>query len=111
METNSTDYVCNLDCPDVVKNGEPPMCCKGCFDARKNYLNKDNNHLWTEAKGFWSKIGCRLLREDMPLECKEYDCRKYTFAVLKRWAGKWNEQFCLLKGQQVEKKCFKSAKL
>lgn len=87
MEKESTDYVCNLDCP--VKDGIP-YCCRNCREARKNFVNDANRHLWGN-KGFHSESGCRLLRKDMPLECKEYDCRRYTFKINRVWAGKWRD--------------------
>lgn len=89
MATDSNDYKCNLDCP--IKD-ERPYCCRNCREARAYYVTDANRHLWSDDDGFWSKNGCRLSRDQMPQECKEYDCRAYTFIVVKCWHhGKWNE--------------------
>lgn len=87
MGTNSTDYVCDLNCP--VKK-EVPICCQNCKESRKGYVTDSNKHLWTNGKGFWSKTGCKLSRKDMPLECKTYDCRRHDFTIIRYWVnGDW----------------------
>lgn len=90
MGTNSIDYVCDLDCPsgDVGKG----FCCCHCDPARRKYVNDENRHLWKENEGFYSNNGCRLPREKMPPECREYDCRKCTFVIVRRWVkGRWRD--------------------
>ena len=38
-------------------------------------MTEENKHLWTEGSGFLGESGCRLSREDMPKECREYTCK------------------------------------
>lgn len=81
------DYKCNLDCPVKTK---PPYCCQWCRISRLYFVNDNNKHLWNTTDGFWSENGCRLSRENMPKECKDYDCRKYRFVTSMIWiSGKW----------------------
>lgn len=88
------DNVCNMECPPFWD--EVAYCCKWCNPARASHLTDENRHLWTEDKGFWNPTGCKLAREDMPLECREYDCHADGFILYKcsvmhmRWeADKW----------------------
>lgn len=88
-----TDFTCDLDCP-VEKENNLPFCCKGCAVSKRKYLTEDLRAYWGENHGFWSKNGCRLPRDKRPQECRDYDCRKYTFYTLteKRWCGgRWHE--------------------
>ncbi|KKM22424.1 hypothetical protein LCGC14_1625460 [marine sediment metagenome] len=88
------DNICNMQCPPFW--GEVAYCCKWCNPARASHVADENRHLWTEDKGFWNPTGCLLKREDMPQECREYDCHEDRFIVWKcsvmrmRWEdGKW----------------------
>jgi len=92
MGTNSIDYVCDLNCP--ISNKNVVYCCQSCRKARKSFITDANKHLWTADKGFLSKKGCKLSRNNMPSECKTYDCRRYTFKVNRVWAdGKWIDTY------------------
>jgi hypothetical protein len=75
---------CDLNCP--IKK-EPPICCFCCRKARKNFVNENNEKFWDKERGFWSKHGCRLARDDMPQECKDYDCRKRNHVFVLKWDG------------------------
>lgn len=80
---------CDLDCPISPKDGKP-YCCGKCYRSRKYFITDSNRHLWTDNHGFWSETGCRLKREDMPEECRRYNCRDYTFIGIFRYTdGKW----------------------
>ena len=80
------DYKCDMDCPN-----NKPVCCEQCKTAREYYINDENKHLWTNEHGFWSDKGCKLPREQMPPECRAYDCRKYlwTRRIIYYWSGEW----------------------
>ena len=79
----------SIDCPLRPRNGTP-YCCGTCRKRRKSYINDSNKHLWTDERGFHSKQGCKLPRDQMPKECIEYDCRRYPFyAILFYENGKW----------------------
>jgi len=93
IRTNSTNYICNLDCPISHKNNGV-YCCISCKKARKSFVTDANKHLWSNDKGFHSNKGCRLSRENMPPECKSYDCRRYTFTINRVWVdGKWMDTY------------------
>lgn len=86
-----TSYKCDLDCPIKPSGGFIPICCQNCKESRRDFVTDTNRHLWTDNRGFHSPEGCRLSREDMPLECKIYDCRRHTFKVIRIWAGQWRD--------------------
>jgi hypothetical protein len=87
--TVEKDFVCKVDCHISPKDGKP-YCCGRCFESRKYFITDLNRHLWTDNHGFWSETGCRLKREDMPKECREYDCHGYTFIGFIRFIDdKW----------------------
>ena len=75
---------CKHDCP---VNCNPPPCCIACGKSRKSYVTDDNKELWTDVYGFWSHDGCKLSRDKMPEECKEYDCKKVKWLVEIVWTG------------------------
>ena len=81
---------CDLGCPFTTHGIQ--FCCSNCIESRVEYL-KDNPDLfqyWGD-NGFWSQAGCRIPRDRMPKECKEYDCRNYKFSVDISWSGnKWD---------------------
>lgn len=58
-------------------------CCSHCNGSRAHHVNDQNKHLWNPRVGFWSPKGCRLERQDMPNECKEYTCKKEVLVVAK----------------------------
>lgn len=94
----STDYICDLNCPARMSADKPVYCCQNCWDARKYYVTEANKHLWTDEVGFHSANGCKLPREQMPSECREYDCRRYFFLVTRYWRnGEWID----LKAEEV----------
>jgi hypothetical protein len=83
------DYVCKVDCP-IDPKGDRPYCCGKCHESRLYFVTKTNKHLWTEMLGFWSHTGCRLKREDMPAECRAYNCHDYSFIGIMEYIGeKW----------------------
>ncbi len=86
------DYKCNLDCP-IKREGAAPPCCGNCVESRCYFVTDDNRRLWDDKKGFWSKDGCRLSRDEMPQECKDYDCRKHDWLVRMIWRGKWVDSY------------------
>ncbi|HIJ71144.1 MAG TPA: hypothetical protein HPP87_07250 [Planctomycetes bacterium] len=76
------DCTCDMNCPEVPGVGKfTGICCANCRTARRGYLNKENQHLWTDEKGFLGDNGCRLPRGQMPPECKAYDCKHRKFYV------------------------------
>ena len=86
---NKEEFKCDLNCPVSIP---VQFCCKGCKNSKKEYKNKDNEHLWSDEFGFWTPDGCGLSREQMPKECRTYNCRDYVFAVERRWKdGKWED--------------------
>jgi len=78
----SKENICDLQCPKLP-NGDiqlnPAMCCKHCSTARKYFLTPENASLWTDEYGFWNDKGCKLDRDKMPIECKEYTCKDRMF--------------------------------
>ena len=78
------EFECKRNCP-VDTN--PPPCCVACWRARKDFVNDTNRHLWSEERGFWKEDGCKLSREEMPIECKAYDCTKNKWLVEIVWTG------------------------
>jgi len=109
------DFKCDLNCPAINDFFIDGICCNNCYRTKKKYLTEKNKHLWTEwdgktksqkeradgiygirrsfREGFYDPdIGCRLSREDMPYECRVYDCKKDTFYVaeLRYTHIKWN---------------------
>ena len=83
----SNDYICDLDCP---AKRQFPFCCQNCKESRKDFVTDKNRYLWDKDRGFRSSNGCKLPREDMPSECKVYDCRHHTFTVIRVWVnGEW----------------------
>ncbi len=76
------DYKCNLDCP--LKNSQY-VCCLNCYVARKNYITEQNKNLWNDKTGFLGENGCKLSREEMPDECKEYNCKNYVHIIRRHW--------------------------
>ena len=84
------NYKCEMDCPAKTRDTKSP-CCKNCGNSRLFFVIDGNKLLCDKDNGFWSKEGCRLSREDMPDECKEYDCRKAFWLVRKYWSGEWIE--------------------
>ena len=88
---NGKDFICDLKCPIPFTQH---LCCRNCKVAREGFLNKGNEKYWTDKGGFWGENGCRLPRDEMPEECRKYDCKEYTFTVKKIWArGGWFETF------------------
>ncbi|KPL25589.1 MAG: hypothetical protein AMJ75_00325 [Phycisphaerae bacterium SM1_79] len=86
------DYQCNGNCPANVLVAH---CCRKCAESHKDVLNDENRNLWHDKRGFWSVDGCKLERDKMPQECKQYDCRHYAFIVIRVWAnGKWRDLEC-----------------
>jgi hypothetical protein len=83
------DYKCSFKCP-VNAHDQPPPCCRKCVKARAYFVTEKNEHLWDDEYGFWSKVGCRLGREDMPKECKAYDCRNLMWDVRLRYS--WEKE-------------------
>ena len=76
------DFVCDLNCHSVPGLGVlMGFCCRACQNGHKDHINDSNKHLWTEENGFASRDGCRLPRDQMPPECRQYDCKKYGFYV------------------------------
>lgn len=95
------DFKCDLNCPAVNGVFIDGICCNNCYRTKKKYLTDKNRHLWVEwggkvrpdvyakgalkirhdfKEGFYDpEIGCRLKREDMPAECRTYDCRQDSF--------------------------------
>lgn len=87
-----------IDCP-LRPRSDIPYCCGQCSRKRKSFINDANRHLWTDEIGFHSPQGCKLPREDMPIECKEYDCRQRPFVALLYYVGgKWQA----LRGFELE---------
>ena len=94
---------CDLKCPQVP--GHVPMiarCCVWCARARKGYVTSDNKDLWDERTGFLGEKGCRLSREQMPAECKSYDCKTIAWMVCSIkyaplvWDGEtWKQLQCI----------------
>jgi hypothetical protein len=65
-----------------------------CAEARADFVNNNNRDLWDSQIGFWSSSGCRLSRDKMPPECKDYDCRKYRYVIHRFMScGKWTDAF------------------
>jgi hypothetical protein len=96
-----TSYKCDLDCPVKPKGDFIPVCCQNCEKSKKDFVTDENRHLWTKGRGFHSPKGCRLPREEMPQECKTYDCRRYVFTMMRIWAkGKWEDCFVSESGFQ-----------
>lgn len=91
------DFKCDLNCPAVNGVFIDGICCNNCYRTKKQYLSSKNEHIWVEGKGFYDPtIGCKLERENMPAECKAYDCRKdkfylcrFTYAELVWDSEKW----------------------
>ena len=120
------DFTCNFNCPVIPGLGVlEAFCCKFCRTSRRSWLSKKNEHLWTDDKGFLGENGCKLEREDMPPECRQYDCRKKAFYLCQvhfgyvTWDGeKWahselkrdmmvgglNEEAISLISKEVEKR-------
>lgn len=75
---------CDLNCPY-----RKPHCCCGCQCGRQ-YLKDVYPDKWSDENGFRSDKGCRLSREEMPQECKGYDCKQYIFySTVSYDNGKW----------------------
>jgi hypothetical protein len=72
---------CDLKCPPEGKLQKIAPCCRWCARARRKYLTEQNEHLWTDDRGFLGDNGCRLPRKEVPQECKDYDCKK-TFSYV-----------------------------
>ena len=84
------DCKCNLACPIQSTVVSQPICCYGCNKSRRHYLTNTNKEYWDDELGFWSEEGCKLPRDQMPKECREYDCRDYVWCVKIKWNGtKW----------------------
>lgn len=89
------DFKCDLNCPNAAGFGGS-ICCENCYRARLYYVNDDNRDLWNPTKGFLGNDGCKLPREEMPVECREYDCRKELHGYIEikyapvAWVGQWN---------------------
>lgn len=96
ISTNVCRY--GIDCP-LRPRSNIPYCCGQCSRKRKSLVNDANRHLWTDETGFHSPQGCKLPREEMPIDCKEYDCRQRPFvALLYHVGGKWQA----LRGFELE---------
>ena len=101
-----TEKACDLDCPvrplvayifkrtwdgsKWVDTFQAPIlrplgeCCSGCAVTRKDLVTEENKHLWDDWLGFRDvETGCRLSREDMPEECRKYDCKTRSTFILK----------------------------
>ena len=88
---------CDFNCPGFT-NGKSP-CCRNCHDARLNFVNESNKRWWDDKTGFLAPDGCRLPRDQMPKECREYDCRRYRWYTEKIWhKGEWK----IVSGRQIE---------
>ena len=93
----SKDNICDLKCPQVAGLAPPEArCCRHCRVSRRYFLTLENSAYWTNETGFLGDNGCRLSRDAMPPECKEYDCKNevYYFCAIKYaplvWDGdKW----------------------
>lgn len=72
------DFTCDFNCPVVKDQHITAFCCRYCNPSHKNVITESNQHLWTE-KGFLGEEGCKLSRDEMPDECKNYDCRQELF--------------------------------
>lgn len=88
---------CDLKCPpfplriNYNLSSGLSYCCANCEATKKSYLSEETKRYWQDGLGFASKHGCRLPRELMPDECKEYDCKKYAFFLVYHWEdGAWN---------------------
>jgi len=96
------DFKCDLNCPAVNDVFIDGICCNNCYRTKKQYLTDQNRHLWVEwdgkpsdanqlvkgvlkirhtvEEGFYHPDkGCKLSREDMPAECRAYDCKNDMF--------------------------------
>jgi hypothetical protein len=69
-----------------------PPCCIRCAVAKPWFLTEENEHLWTKERGFWDN-GCKLGRDKMPQECKDYDCHKFLWDVRMFWRDGWQVYF------------------
>lgn len=73
---------CDLKCPQVSGIIPPAArCCAWCSRERKEYVNEANRHLWDERRGFLRESGCLLGRDEMPQECRDYDCKTIPWMV------------------------------
>ena len=74
------DFTCDMRCRNIPGIGEfKGVCCQFCRTARRHYLNASNQHLWTDDRGFLGDEGCRLTRDQVPIECRQFDCKRRTF--------------------------------
>jgi len=87
---------CDKKCP---VNVNPPPCCVNCRAAREDFVEEKNRDLWDEVRGFWSYDGCKLPREDMPVECKTYDCKAINWLIEVSWTG---EEWAAKKAMELE---------
>lgn len=92
-----------IDCPVKPRSGIP-YCCGTCAKVKPSYITNDNKHLWTDKNGFHSLQGCKIPKENRPVECLDYDCRRYKFvAILSYIDGKWQAlEGMELKGDEIE---------
>ena len=81
------DFTCDMNCPFEVDEGV--WCCKGCHTERKYWVKNTNKKFWTKKNGFRGKSGCKLKREDMPPDCRSYDCKTYGWDV-------WHIQYAVI---------------
>lgn len=82
------DFTCDLNCP---ASGLVVSCCKHCAISKNQYKNASNKHLWSDEKGFWATGGCVLSKEEMPQECKDFDCRQHSWVVIRKWIDGWKD--------------------
>ena len=82
------EFRCDLNCPAHVS---VTACCKHCGISKKQYKTESNKHLWSD-NGFWMQGGCALSRDQMPQECKEFDCKNHSWVIIRKWLnGKWED--------------------
>lgn len=83
---------CDLDCPIPSSVFGRVYCCVGCAAAQVSHVTDENTDRWDIKTGFLGPNGCRLSRDEMPQECKDYDCKNYRFYMCLYWNGK---KWCL----------------
>ncbi len=95
------EFLCNLNCPAYPTER---LCCEFCGRSNARFVTESNRKYWTDESGFWKSGGCSLSRDEMPMLCRQNNCRDKTWVVIKKWIdGKWVDLAMheVPKGQEV----------